>query len=237
MINIAVCDDYREDTEQLCRKLEELWGGEADVDTFASGADLLEGLKEKDYQIIFLDIFLDKQSGIEIAEEIRQRRILAEIVLVSSSKEFGPEAFEIDALYYLLKPLEMDKLREVKTRFERKQKAADASVTLKVHGRDQEIPFSLLSYVESVHNNLQLYLKNGNMIQIRGSIQEFHDELDERFLRINRGVVVNMDSIDSMDSENCEISGYKFPISRRRRAECRRIYNNYLFNIATGKRN
>lgn len=237
MINIAVCDDYREDTEQLCRKLEELWGEEADVDTFASGADLLEGLKEKDYQIIFLDIFLDKQSGIEIAEEIRQRRILAEIVLVSSSKEFGPEAFEIDALYYLLKPLEMDKLREVKTRFERKQKAADASVTLKVHGRDQEIPFSLLSYVESVHNNLQLYLKNGNMIQIRGSIQEFQDELDERFLRINRGVVVNMDSIDSMDSENCEISGYKFPISRRRRAECRRIYNNYLFNIATGKRN
>ena len=60
------------------------------------------------------------------------------------------------------------------------------------------------------------------------------EKLDDRFLRINRGVIVNMEAIERMNGDSCEIGGITFMLSRRERAENRRRYNDWLFKIAMG---
>lgn len=234
MTKIAICDDFESDIKELKEKIKEVWENQVEISVFTSGASLIRAVEQEEYAIIFLDIFLENENGIEAAREVKNLNSSTEIVFVSTSREFGPEAFEINALYYLVKPVEREKLEEIKKRFDRKR-GNQATVTVRLHGREQEIPLYLLSYAESVHNNLRICLKNGTAIQIRGSIQEFQEELDSRFLKINRGTVVNMEAIESMDGETCEIAGERLPISRSRRAECRKIYNDYLFNAATGK--
>ena len=234
MINIAICDDSREDSEEIKRGVAEIWHEHVSIHTFASGKDLISDAQKREYHLIFLDIFLENETGIEIAEKLRAAGFAEDIVLISTSKEFGPEAFEINALYYLVKPLNREKLREVKVRLDDKRRD-QMTVRIRVNGREQDLRFSLISYIESEHNNLHIYLKNGSMVSIRGSLYDFEQSLDSRFLKLNRGIIVNMEAIEEMDNENCEVAGCKFPMSRSRRMECRQAYTDYLFNLTAGR--
>ena len=58
------------------------------------------------------------------------------------------------------------------------------------------------------------------------------EKLDERFLRINRGVIVNMEAVEKMNTQSCEIAGVTFMLSRKTRAESRKKYNDYMFEAA-----
>lgn len=87
-----------------------------------------------------MDIFLENETGIEIAEKLRAAGFAEDIVLISTSKEFGPEAFEINALYYLVKPLNREKLREVKVRLDDKRRD-QMTVRIRVNGREQDLRF------------------------------------------------------------------------------------------------
>ena len=223
MINIAICDDSREDSEEIKRGVAEIWHEHVSIHTFASGKDLISDAQKREYHLIFLDIFLENETGIEIAEKLRAAGFAEDIVLISTSKEFGPEAFEINALYYLVKPLNREKLREVKVRLDDKRRD-QMTVRIRVNGREQDLRFSLISYIESAHNNLHIYLKNGSMVSIRGSLYDFEQSLDSRFLKLNRGIIVNMEAIEEMDNENCEVAGCKFPMSRSRRMEWGQAY-------------
>ena len=61
-------------------------------------------------------------------------------------------------------------------------------------------------------------------------MQEAEEELDGRFLRISRGVIVNMDAVERMNYDSCEIDGMTFMLSRGQRMEYRRKYNDYIFS-------
>ena len=142
MINIAICDDSREDSEEIKRGIAEIWHEHVSIHTFASGKDLISDAQKREYHLIFLDIFLENETGIEIAEKLRADGFAEDIVLISTSKEFGPEAFEINALYYLVKPLNREKLREVKVRLDDKRRD-QMTVRIRVNGREQDLRFSL----------------------------------------------------------------------------------------------
>lgn len=73
-------------------------------------------------------------------------------------------------------------------------------------------------------------------VKVRGSLQTFAENLDERFLRINRGIIVNMEAVEKMNLDSCEIEGLVFMLSRRQRAEKRRKYNDYIFKYYMDKR-
>lgn len=228
-LRIAVCDDVEADREHLIKDLQMIWGA-TDIISFDDGKELLGQIQKGIFfDLIFLDIIMPQDSGIEIGKKIHQFYPDTEIVYVSSSREFGPEAFETDALHYLVKPYQIEHLQEVSRRF-RRMKEKKAVVHLKSGG--QEIPFHMMGYIESAHNNLVIHLINGNTFTIRSSLMEFMDTLDERFLRINRGVIVNMEAIDKMGAESCEVMGMTFMLGRKDRAENRKQYREWLFQTA-----
>ena len=72
-------------------------------------------------------------------------------------------------------------------------------------------------------------MATGAVIKVRESLQMFMTNLDDRFLRINRGVIVNMEAVERMNTDSCEVEGMVFMLSRRQRAENRRKYNDYIF--------
>ena len=175
-----------------------------------------------------IHIFMEETDGLEIGGEIRRRFPETELVFVSVSREFGPEAIDLDALYYLVKPYRRGLLFKIKKRFHRihmpQLEVYDADIR-----QNQKIPYRRIVYIESIHNYLYIHLATEAVVRVRGSLQEVMKNLDERFLRINRGVIVNMEAVDRMNTDSCEVGGMIFMLSRRQRADSRRKYNDYIF--------
>ena len=236
---IIVCDDEKRDREELVRDIKEVWQDPV-VEEAQSGEEVLRKLgKDGDYDFVFLDIYMDGMNGIETGRKIRGEFPDIPLVFVSSSREFGPEAFELNASHYLLKPYKKQLLAEIRDRFSVPDKS---EITFYDTGSRQEVtvPCRRIAYIESARNYIYVHLSTGAELKVRKSMQEAEKELDGRFLRISRGVIVNMDAVERMNYDSCEIDGMTFMLSRGQRMEYRRKYNDYIFSryidIPGGKR-
>lgn len=232
-MRIAVCDDHKGDREILQKQLMEVWDG-AEIDSYETGREIFGQIQNGVYyDLIFMDIFMGQEDGIAVGRKLHRYYPTVSLVYVSNSRDFGPEVFEVNALHYLVKPCDMAQLKEVKRRY---LKGRESKVEVSL-GRNQnrEIPCHMITYVESVHNNLLIHLITGASLKIRGSIQGFMDKVDERFLRVNRGVLVNMEAIEQMNTDSCQVAGMIFMLSRKERAANKRRYNDWLFRMAMGE--
>lgn len=229
-MRIMICDDERNEREELARCVRKVWT-EAVIDEAGTACELQEKfLKKHSYDLIFLDIYLDEFDGITAGRWIRSHYPDINMVFVSNSREFGPEVFEVNALHYLMKPCGRSGIEEVKRRYEANvKKNAVVHIGTRMQG---EIPVRKIVYIESEHNNLQIHLVNGSVLTVRDSLQNYMEKLDERFFRINRGIIVNMEAVDKMNTDSCEIAGKTFMLSRKSRKESRKRYSDYIFDIA-----
>lgn len=113
-IKIAVCDDSPEDIRLLS---ESLYACDPSVELAAYTAgrplldDVLDGSCSAD--IVFLDIYMPGFDGIQTARKLREQNKDVKIVFLSSSGEHYPEAYEVFAFNYLVKPLDRERLRAV----------------------------------------------------------------------------------------------------------------------------
>lgn len=234
-MKIMICDDEKEAREFLRGCVENVWTGSEIQEADSAQAVLQLIRKGQTYDLLFLDIYLHEMDGIEAGKWIKDNFPEINMVFVSNSRAFGPELFEIGALHYLVKPCGVKEMEEVKRRFEDRRRQ-DAFLRIRSGAQGKEIPFQRIAYIESEHNNLHIYLLNGTVFTVRDSIQNYMDRLDDRFLRINRGVIINMEAVDRMNVDSCEIAGKIFLLSRKTRAESRKRYNDYLFEITVGTR-
>ena len=108
----------------------------------------------------------------------------------------------------MLKPGDAEKLEAIRKRFQKYQERRVVVRLSKDHIED--LPYHRISYIENDHNNLLIHLTNGSFLQIRESMQRFMENLDERFLRVNRGIIVNMEAIERMDCDSCRVEGLIF---------------------------
>jgi len=103
--------------------------GEVEVVGMASnGYDALDSLRTLRPDVVFLDIEMPGMSGVELAETIEGEHLDAQVVFVTAYDRYAISAFEQEALDYLLKPLEMDRLTKTVLRIKKeKQKRLSAA--------------------------------------------------------------------------------------------------------------
>jgi len=107
-IRIAICDDQKSDREILLTLLSSYLDQNnlcARIDEFESGEAFLEADTTR-YSLVFMDIFMGKLNGMETARKIIQKNQKIQIVFASTSIDFAAEAFNIEALHYIVKPIE-----------------------------------------------------------------------------------------------------------------------------------
>ena len=114
-IHALVADDERPARNELCFLL----GQVPDVAVTGQAADGVEALKlitELQPDLVFLDIQMPGRTGFEVARELLARQIDALIVFVTAYDQFAIEAFEVNAVDYLLKPVEPARLDQAISR-------------------------------------------------------------------------------------------------------------------------
>lgn len=115
MLEIAVCDDetfVASNIEKMIEKLAVTTNTKVEIDVFYDGSTLVDYIdKGKRYDIIYLDIEMTKQNGVDAARAIRVVDTKVLIIYVTSHESFAKEVFEVEAFRFITKPIDQRKFQ------------------------------------------------------------------------------------------------------------------------------
>lgn len=229
-MNIAICDDSFLDRELFIYLLESYFSDKTiahNIDEYENGIQLLYEVEDgRAYDVIFLDIFMEKILGIEVAKRLRKLNYNGQIIFLTASSDFAVDSYEVNASGYLLKPLNYEKLSSV---IDRTINNIQAN-TYHIRRRNSFIivPYDEILYVESNNSKCILHRFGGTNYVIYKKLGQIEDELnDERFLRSHQSYLVNMDYIVQVNRQFELVTGESVLIRQRNLKEIRSIYLDY----------
>ena len=166
MIRIAVCDDNLEFLERESELIER-WSEQSripvEIFRFDNGDALIAKNNSVRMDIIFLDIIMPLQNGIDTARELRQSDPVVKIIFLTSSPEYALESYDVKARGYLLKPVSYDKIREVLDDCCYIYNEEPKNIILKTPFGYQKVFFHDIEYAEAQNKKVNFYLQNGKM--------------------------------------------------------------------------
>lgn len=229
MIEIAIVDDekiIREEIEGMIN------AGKPDcrIDSYETGSALL--LSGKSYDIVFLDICLERESGIAVARKIREISENTVLIFVTGTKDYVFQAFDVAAFHYLLKPFDAKKFGEVFSRAvkeaERKKKAGAEFFLAKTRKRTCPIQKSSIYYVESQGKKAEIHTGR-ETIELYASLNSLAAELGSGFYRSHRGYLVNMAHVSEYSHDSILLeNGETVYLAKEKYQEFVKEYMRYL---------
>jgi two-component system LytT family response regulator/two-component system response regulator LytT len=128
-LRALVVDDEQLATDELCFQLGQI-GGVDVAGQAADGVEAIEALERLRPDLVFLDIQMPGLSGFEVARHVVATGAASQIVFVTAFDQYAVEAFEVNAVDYLLKPVERQRLEQAVQRVRRR---LDAGAPLNEH--------------------------------------------------------------------------------------------------------
>ncbi len=156
-----------------------------------------------------------------------------EKLLDEVEREHAVDAFALEALHYLVKPVDADQLQTVLERY-LKRAARKRTVEIRI-GRDNiRLSEESIQYLESARNGTDIHTAGG-LLHTAMPTGALEQKLGQDFLKIQRGFIVNMHYIEKVTSESCILkNGFTALLSRRDRQKIRTAYREFIFNVAEG---
>jgi two-component system LytT family response regulator len=190
----------------------------------ATGDAALEEIRRTRPDIVFLDISMPGPSGVEVAEALMDDARPPAVVFVTAHDDFAVEAFEVNAIDYLVKPIDRERFERTLTRLERRvaddvRMPRDELLALLDTLRTRtEAPYRKrfvvrtskghhfvlardVEYVVADGNYLALHV-GGRAHLVRETLTSFERSVDPSdFLRIHRSVMVRIDAIERISND------------------------------------
>ena len=236
MINIAICDDSAKDRENIRRYVSGYFESNPhnyQASEFEKGEDLLaEYMDElRVFDIIFMDIFMSGENGMQISKKIRQYSENVKIIFMSTSPEFALESYDVFAFGYLLKPLDHEKLRTLLDKYIKEVEANEKSLTINIKGRIHNIRYADIVYLESKNTAVIIHTLDKERYKIYDKLDNIEMRLENRrFLRCHQSYIVNMDHVSSVDTEFRTKTDDRVLIRKRSLREIREKYYKYILD-------
>ena len=186
--------------------------------------EAIEVLREKEVDVIFLDIKMPKLLGTDF---IRTLPHPPKIIFVTAYREYAVEGFELDAVDYLVKPVSFERFVKAIIRLRRTmgqqityetqeyKSNPDAFIYLKVDKDMQRILVNDILYLESWKDYTKLYLSSGKYLLVKHSISSLENLLsDHKFLRVHRSYLVSLLKVTGYNSLCVKLMSEEIPIGR-----------------------
>lgn len=198
MMRVLIADDERPARDELNYLLKQIEGivvvGEA-----ASGEEVLAQVKELNPDVLFLDIQMPDASGIDIARQLFTEKIKPVVVFVTAFDQYAVEAFAVNAIDYLLKPIHEDRLTEtisrLKKRLESMPSLSESESTQEFNSSSKELNASADAAQEYrrkldlIYNTLnpsshKLKIEENGRIYLIPSSDILYATIEERLVRV-----------------------------------------------------
>ncbi|MBR3974785.1 MAG: response regulator transcription factor [Clostridia bacterium] len=228
-MNIAICEDNEKEAVQLKLMLENYMPHSlliSDIDIYSNATSFLES--EKIYDLVVFDCKLPDIDGVEAAKIFRKKNSVAAIIFITAFLEYATGGYEVDALRFLLKPVNPKKLAEALVALENKFKN---ECMLEITGQHE--PYYAKStdimYIEVVERRTIVRFEDFS-VESHKSLATFEQEIrSDAFFKTRRQFIVNMKFIQRKNGNEIYMqNGEKVIISRRRLADFNEKYANFL---------
>lgn len=238
MIKIAFCDDDMEVLHQMNELLDRYRVERNEDITYAAFQSPFELLTEIEKgirpDILFLDVVMPGQNGMDVAKEIRQYDTNMKIIFLTSSPEFAVESYSVGAYFYQLKPIwEGSFFRLMDAVLAECEKKKKNSLILRSKDGITRIDLQQLEYCEVLGRKLLFHLENGAVLESAGSLDDLAGQLMQHsnFFRPHRSFLVNMEYIQNISSRSIKmVNDAEIPIPHGKCSEIKNTYMEYAFN-------
>lgn len=193
-IRVIVIDDENAARMEIKRAL--IPYPEIEVVAEAANADeAREKIKELGPDLIFLDIQMPEESGFDLLTSLMK---VPAVIFTTAFDQYAVQAFEINALDYLMKPIRDERFAQAIERFMKTFREADRTIFIKDGERCHFVKMKTVYLIESMDNYARLYFGDQKAF-LKTSLNQFQENLDENvFFRINRAQIINLNYIDEI---------------------------------------
>lgn len=219
-LKIAVCDDNKVDQDYVIDLLREYAnenGVILEIQTFISAEQFLfQYAEEKDYQIIVLDIEMEKMNGVELAKKLREDNKEIQIFFVTGFSDYISEGYEVDALHYLMKPVSKEKIFRVMEKAVSNLKEEEKILFVQENGEMLKVLTKNIFYVEVFSHSCNIHTTEG-VIETKMTISDLEKKLIDGFIRVHRSYLVNLEQIKKIAKAEIFLeNGSIIPLARRK---------------------
>lgn len=238
MIKTAFCDDdifvlneINALLDQYCTEHDR----EIACAKFHSPLELLAEMeKGTHFDILFLDVIMPGQNGMNVAKEIRQHDNAVKIIFLTSSSEFAVESYTVGAFFYYVKPIEAEGFcKLMDAAISQCERERQGSLILRCKNGITRITLEKLMYCEVIGRTLVFHMENGMKLESIGRLDDLSSELEGygSFLRPHRSFLINMDYVQSISYKAIILDNLeKIPIPHGKCSEVKNLYLEYAFN-------
>ncbi len=229
---IAICDDDKDSIQLMKASLERNYP-DYTVRVYTSPEALLTDARSGiRFDALLLDIIMPRLSGMELGREIRELSPETALAFITSSEEYAIEAFSLNALHYIVKPVTDEKLNDLMERIQREKSVPRQSVLIRSGRDDVMMRLDEIQYLECHDHYVFLNLRDGSTVRAYYNVSEIREILGDSFLMLSRGFIVNMDYIRQMKSKSCILKdGREILLSRKYLKEIHAAFDAYVFKM------
>ena len=225
-LRVLVIDDERPALDEVAYLLEHD-DRVAVVHTTDSPTEALRMLQQLDVDAVFLDIQMPGLTGIELAQVLARFKTPPAAVFVTAHDQHAVDAFELNAVDYVLKPVRKQRLSEAVRRVlaSTRTESAEEQVPVERGGVTRFVPVSQIRYVEAEGDYARLHTADDSHL-VRVPLTQLEQEwADAGFVRIHRSLLIAIAYVDEVrvDGGRCSvvIGGDELQVSRRHTRELR----------------
>ncbi|KAA8824420.1 response regulator transcription factor [Bifidobacterium reuteri] len=223
IMTVAVVDDEAEARasvgEALSRYEHEHAGVTFVIHEYQSGEALLADYRS-DVDMVLLDVEMGGRDGVETARAIRDRDHDVTLVFVTNMAQYAIHGYEVNALSYLLKPLNYYAFAREMGRCVAARRARDTveTLTFSTAAGAVRVPLSNITYLECIRHKIIVHTLDGNY-EFTGTLKSFVPVLEPRgFSVANSCYLVNLRYVMSVNRNSCVLrDDTQLAVSRRRR--------------------
>ncbi|MGB3775319.1 LytR/AlgR family response regulator transcription factor [Flavimarina sp. Hel_I_48] len=193
------------------------------VAQYNNAIETKNGLLETKVDLIFLDIEMPILTGFDLLDDLVHK---PQIVFVTGKTKYAYKAFNYNAIDYLRKPLTKDRFMNAvhkalsmhKLKMEGNVQEDDY-IFVKSNLKKKKVFLNELKFIEALGDYVKLITYNEPII-VLSTMKAFDEQLpSDRFMRIHKSYIINIDKVEKYNSRNIEIEGDKIPLSRHKKAK------------------
>lgn len=193
------------------------------VGDFSNAIETKNCLTNKDVDLVFLDIEMPVINGFDLLDGLK---IKPQIIFITSKAEYAVKAFDYDATDYLQKPISPQRFSAAVKRamdlYTLRRESIDEDsehIFIKSNLKKLKIFTSKIKWIEAYGDYVKVVTEDENHL-VLATMKSFENDLSkERFIRVHKSFIINIDKVDKFNSKFAEIGTHKIPLSRNKKED------------------
>lgn len=237
LLRIAVCDDMDAELRRIVELVDEYLTTRsmcAELREFSHPDALLTACEKESYHIFLLDMVMPMVSGLELGREIRRISTDAQIIYITTEPGFALDAYAVNPLHYLIKPVDKGALFAVlDLAAEKVGYGKEATITVKTRDGLRTISTDKIALCKYSRHAVIYTLINKETVETTTIAGNFSEHIalllqDRRFIQPHAAYAVNMNLVERLDKDGFTLkSGSFVPVSGKQYTAVRNAYMSY----------